>query len=75
MKFRRFTDYAEISECGRYTVSAAKVMGRWTFQGWRRGLFEGDIAILLTRRRTTIAEDARETCRRHAAAQAKREAA
>ena len=71
MKFRRITDYAEVSECGRYTVSAAKVLGRWTFQGWRRGLFDGDAPTLLSRTRLTIAEDARESCRRDARAKAK----
>lgn len=74
MKFLRITDYAEESDCGRYTVSAAKVNGRWTFQGWRRPVFDGAAPALLTPTRTTIAEDAREACRRHAA-QTQREAA
>ena len=75
MKFRRFDNYAEISEDGRYTVSAAKVQGLWTFQGWRRGLFDGDPATLLTPNRLTIAEDARIACRRDARAAASKKAA
>lgn len=71
MKFRRVSDWAEESECGRYTVAAAKVMGLWTFQGWRRPRRRGEPGTLLTRTRLTIAEDAREACRRDVALKAR----
>lgn len=66
MKFARWSDYAEVSECGRYTICAAKVEGIWTFQGWRRANLEGEIGTLLTPTRLTIAEDARTACARDA---------
>jgi hypothetical protein len=78
VKFRRIDDYAEESECARYTVCAAKVNGIWTFQGWRRANMEGDIATLVTRGRVTIAEDARKACTKDArriAAELKKKAA
>lgn len=68
MKFLRIDAYAEESACKRYTVCAAKVQGRWTFQGWRRASMEGDIGTLLNPFRLTISEDAREACRRDFAA-------
>lgn len=66
MKFLRLGDYAEESECQRYTVCRARVGGLWTYQGWRRGIFDGDVATLLTRQRLTIAEDARTACSKDA---------
>ncbi len=64
MKFRRLTNWAEVSECGRYTVSAAKVEGCWSFTAWRRGPYVGVVPTLLGSHR--ISEEARELCRRHA---------
>lgn len=66
MKFERWSDYAEISECRGYAVCAAKVQGIWTFQGWRRANLEGEIGTLLTPARLTIAEDARTACSKDA---------
>ena len=74
MKFRQLTGYAEISDCGRYTMSAARVQGIWVYSGWLRGSYDGQAPTLLTPSRLTFAEDARTACRRHAA-KAKREAA
>lgn len=77
MKFLRVSDYAEESECKRYTICAAKVLGIWTFQGWRRANMEGDIGTLLTPARLTIAEDARKACAKDArrlASEAKKKA-
>lgn len=77
MKFLRVSDYAEESECKRYTICAAKVLGIWTFQGWRRANMEGDIGTRLTPTRLTIAEDARKACAKDArrlASEAKKKA-
>ena len=48
MKFERIeprtaTDesLAELSDCGRYTVCGARVLGVMTFQGWRKPLLDG----------------------------------
>lgn len=74
MKFQRFNDYAEISDCGRYTISAARVLGIWVYSGWLRGSYDGQAPTLLTRHRLTFSEDARKACRRHKA-RTKQEAA
>ena len=58
MKFRRVSDWAEVSECNGYSVCAAKVLGKYTFQAWRVP------ATLLGTRND--AESCRELCREHA---------
>lgn len=35
MKFIRITDWAEMSECHRYTVAATRHKGLFKFEGWR----------------------------------------
>lgn len=57
MEFKRITDWAEVSDCGRYTVSAARVSGKYMFQGWRRSK---PMAVLLGTRQT--AQAARNLC-------------
>jgi hypothetical protein len=64
MKFNRITEYAELSECGRYTVAGARVSDRLKFQAWRRE--PGKVASLLDT--FDDAESAREACRRDAIA-------
>lgn len=35
MKFERVTDWCELSDCGAYTVAAAKVDDRFAFSAFR----------------------------------------
>jgi len=35
MKFTRVGDWAEISECKRFTVALIQVNGRFTFEAWQ----------------------------------------
>lgn len=39
MNFHRYSRYAEVSDCGRYTVSSSSVQGVWAFTAWRRAAF------------------------------------
>lgn len=61
MKFTRTSNWAEMSECGRYTVAAARVDGGFVFQAWRKGV----IAELLHTDKDS--EKCRRACREHAA--------
>lgn len=71
VKFERITDWAEVSECGRYTVSASmdsdglkpKAVKRYLFTAWRRNS-NGPPDILLIH---AEAEKCRDACREHAA--------
>lgn len=36
MKFNRIDQWAEMSECGRFTVALVKLKDRFTFEAWRR---------------------------------------
>jgi hypothetical protein len=60
MKFERFSQWSEVSECGRYTVCGSGSGGRFTFQGWRRSDIPRTPATLLGTRMS--AEAARELC-------------
>ena len=53
---------AEISDCGRYVVSAGYTLGVLTFQGWRLSLIEGRPGTLLTTRRCITKATARGHC-------------
>lgn len=69
MKFNRISAWAEVSEDGRYTVSAHKVAGKYGFQAWRKPpAGSKDIAALLGTK--DDAEAARELCRADAQARA-----
>lgn len=58
MKFKRITDWAEKSDCGRYTVSAARVMGVYRFTAWRLAL--NGPGVLLGA--TDTAQECRDLC-------------
>jgi hypothetical protein len=63
MKFERpVGEMYEVSDCGRYTVSFAYVLGVPTYQGWRRPLLADKPAILLTPRRVISKATARGHC-------------
>lgn len=63
MKFERLPgEMYEISDCGRYTVSFAYVLGVPTYQGWRRPLFDDKPATLLSSRRVVSKATARGHC-------------
>lgn len=47
MKFTRMGQWHEISECGKYVVSAAHVVDRFKFQGWLLAPQKGKTADLL----------------------------
>lgn len=47
MTFTRIGDWYEISDCGTYTVSAARVQDRFKFQCWRLAPRKGQTAELL----------------------------
>lgn len=72
MKFERVSDWAQVSDCGKYTVSAAKVaemdgrrvkLLRFKFQAWHVRP-DGQPALLLGT--FDDAESARKLCREHA---------
>ena len=63
MKFNRAGQWHEISDCGRYVVSAAHVVDRFKFQGWLLAPEKGKTAALLGTRDT--AQDARAVCEEH----------
>lgn len=60
MNWRRISNWHEESECGRYSVAASRVGGKYVFQAWRRG----DVATLL--HTDTDAQACREACAAHA---------
>ena len=63
MKFERIEGtFVEVSDCGRYTVVGAYVLGVLTFQGWRRPLLDDKPATLLTRNRVVTKATARAHC-------------
>jgi len=62
MKFERITQWAELSECKRYAVSASKVMGKFKFQASTEGEAGQPWVLLGT---TDDAESARQLCRDH----------
>jgi hypothetical protein len=64
VKFERITAWAEVSDCGKYTVSAAKHASGYTFQAWRRAACTGAMAECLGT--FTSAQPARDCCIEHA---------
>lgn len=70
MNFKRFNTWAEVSECGKYSVSASMhmqgTMKRYLFTAWLRAPdADSSPSILLV---DADAELCREACRNHAAA-------
>lgn len=71
MKFERFSSWVEVSECGKYSVSASVHMQgklkRYLFTAWLRAPdADSSPSILLV---DADAELCRRACRNHAAAQ------
>ncbi len=62
MNFTRTTQYAETSECGRYSVASYKADGKYVFQAWR---IEKPASALL---KTGTAQECRAACEVDAAA-------
>lgn len=73
MKFERFSTWAQISECGRYSVSASlhadglgpKAMKRYLFTAWLRNPGATPSILLVD----ADVEKCRQACRDHAASQ------
>ena len=65
MTWNRITDWAQVSDCGRYTVSACKVFGVFKFEAWfnNRGKAE-NLGIF------EEAAQGRRACENHAVKQA-----
>jgi hypothetical protein len=68
MIFRRISDYAEVSDCERYSVSASvhlddRKVKRYLFTAWLRGRTTKDAPTILAV--DCSAETCREACREH----------
>lgn len=72
MNFTRMTQWHEMSECGRYVVSAAHVMDRFKFQGYKLAARIGETAQLLGT--FDSAQEARECCEKHGGSDVRRSA-
>lgn len=64
MTFTRIGEWYEISDCGGYTVSAARVQDRFKFQAWKLAPVKGQTAALLGT--FSGAPEARKCCEEHA---------
>jgi hypothetical protein len=64
MKWERLTQWAEVSDCGRYTVAMVQVHGRWYHEAWRRATTKDHAAELLVS--SGEADEARAACEEHA---------
>lgn len=64
MTFTRMTEWHEISDCGGYTVCAARVMDKYKFQAWKLAPVKGQTAALLGT--FSDAPEARKCCEQHA---------
>lgn len=62
MKFERVTQWAELSDCKRYSVAASKVMGKYKFQAFADPGSGKPWDLLGTK---DSAESARQLCRDH----------
>lgn len=68
MNFRRVSDWAQVSECGRYSVAAGRVCGVYRFTAHRLSLKGGPGTLLDA---TDTAQAARDLCEADAAKRAK----
>lgn len=62
LKWRQVNPFAEMTECGRYSMCAARVMGIWKFQGWRRAPDGSGEMPTLLRPTHSFPQDARDLC-------------
>lgn len=47
MNWERISHWAEVSDCGRFTVAAARIGGFFKFTAWRKPVVEGEMATEL----------------------------
>ena len=59
MKWTRKDKYAEVSDCGRYSVAAYGTGTRWMFEGWRTRKHEEGPHLVCA---NVTAEEARRLC-------------
>lgn len=72
MIFTRIDDFAEESDCKRYTIAATKSLGHWHFEAWRRSTaMKRAFMIERFKGKKSAAAKARMACQLHAAAAAK----
>lgn len=64
MNWERITAWAEISDCGRYSVAMVKVADRYVYEAWRRATSKDHMAELLAT--CNDPKDARAVCEQHA---------
>lgn len=64
MKWERITQWAEVSDCGRYSVALVQVHGRHVFEAWKRASKFDHVRELLAT--CNDIEDARSVCEKHA---------
>lgn len=62
MNFKAVSVWAELSDCGNYTVSLAKVGDRFSHQAWKKPEGRGIAELLGTFEKK---DDARACCRGH----------
>lgn len=66
MNWSRVTQWAEVSDCERYTVCVVRINERYTFEAWRRATMKGHAPESLGT--FDSPEEARKICEEHAAA-------
>jgi len=64
MKWERVTAWAEVSDCGRYSVAMVQVHGRHVFEAWRRPTAQDPMRELLVTCNDPL--DAKKACEQHA---------
>lgn len=64
MKWERITEWAEVSDCGRYSVAMVKTHGRFVFEAWKRAGAKDHLRELLAT--CDDIGDAKSVCEKHA---------
>jgi hypothetical protein len=64
VNWQRLTAWAEVSDCGRYSVASVKVHGRFYHEAWKRPTETDRLRELLAT--CNEVQDAREVCEKHA---------
>ena len=62
--WQRLTAWAEVSDCGRYSVASVKVHGRFYHEAWKRPTATDPLRELLAT--CNEVQDARNVCEQHA---------
>lgn len=64
MNWERITAWAEVSDCGRYSVAMVFVHGRYVHEAWRRATAKDHARELLAS--CNDPQDAKKACEQHA---------